>query len=128
MQDGDAVAQLQRLLLVVRDEEGGHVDVAQQCAYLAAESDADLRVERAEGLVEEEHLRLVGESARNRDALLLPAGELRGELPALVCEVDEFEQALDLLLPLAPLAPADAEAVADVLRSEEHTSELQSRV
>src|SRR5829696_505376 len=98
VQDGDAVSEFERLLLVVRDEEGGHVHVAEQRTYLAPEAHADLRVERAEGLVEEEHLRLVGERARNRHALLLPARELAGPLLALVYEVDKLQQALDLLL------------------------------
>jgi hypothetical protein len=35
-----------------------------------------LASERTEGLVEQQHLRLVGERARHRDALLLAAGEL----------------------------------------------------
>ena len=40
----------------------------------ASEFLADLGVERAEGLVEEQHLGLVRECAGDRDALLLAAG------------------------------------------------------
>ena len=43
---------------------------------------AQLQVERAERLVEKQHLRLVDERARERDALLLAAGEL-ARLPLL---------------------------------------------
>ena len=93
----------------------GTLTCPEQRAYLAAEPDARLRVERAEGLVEEQDLRLVGERARDGHALLLPARELRGELLAVLLEVDEFEQVVDLLFDFAPLPAAYAQPVADVL-------------
>src|SRR5690606_34023446 len=76
--DDDAVRELQRLFLVVGDEDGGVaggvVDRAQPAAQLAA----DLRVERAERLVEQQYLRLDRHGAGERDALALAAGKLRG--------------------------------------------------
>ena len=75
--DDDPVGDLEGLLLVVRDEDAGDVDLVVQAAEPLAELLAHLGVERAEGLVEEEDLRLGGERARERDALALAARELR---------------------------------------------------
>ena len=52
---------------------------------------AQLEVERAERLVEQEHARLVDERARERDALLLAAGELRRLALLEARELDELE-------------------------------------
>ena len=52
----------------------------------------ELGVERARRLVEEHELGLHGEGARDRDALLLAAGELRGVGVRLVGEPDAVEQ------------------------------------
>src|SRR3712207_7071154 len=62
-----------------------------------------LGVEVAGGLVRPHDRRVAREGARDRHALLLPAGELRGPVAVAVPEADALE------------------------RSEEHTSELQSR-
>ena len=51
-----------------------------------------LRVERARRLVEEHQRRVHGERARDRDPLLLAAGELAGIDVALVGEADALEQ------------------------------------
>ena len=75
--DADAVGQRERLFLVVRHEHGGDPELALHLADGAAQFLADLGVERAEGLIEQQHLGLVRERARHRDALLLAAGELR---------------------------------------------------
>src|SRR5205085_8160492 len=115
VQDGDAVAEFQSLFLVVRNEDGWDVYVSEQRANLSAQAHARLRVERAEGLVEEQDLRLVGERARNRHALLLPARKLRRVLLTMLFEVDEFEQARDLLFDFATARAAYAHAVAYVL-------------
>ena len=70
------VRQLQRLFLIVGDEHrgvaGAVVDLAQPFAQLLA----DLRVERAERLVEQQHARLDGQRPRQRHALPLAAREL----------------------------------------------------
>ena len=73
----DAVGELERLFLVVGDEHAGQVDLGVQPAQPAAQLLAHLGVERAERLVEQQHLRLDRQRARQRDALPLAAGELR---------------------------------------------------
>ena len=57
---------------------------------------AQRRVEAREGLVEQHHLGLRGERARQRDPLALAAGELVRVAIRLVLEPDELERALDL--------------------------------
>ena len=61
---------------------------------------AELEVERAERLVEQQHRRSLGERPGQRDPLLLPAGQLRtGSRSAKPAEPDEVEVLAD--------APAD---------------------
>ncbi len=65
------------LFLVVGDEQRGDVQLVVQAAQPAAQLLAHLGVERAERLVEQQHARLDGERAGERDALALAAGKLR---------------------------------------------------
>ena len=74
----DLVGELQRLLLVVRDEEAGHAELAVELVEPAPEVLADPCVERAERLVEQQHLRLGAQRPRERDALPLATGQLVG--------------------------------------------------
>ena len=78
VEDGQAVAHRQRLLLVVGDVDEGDADLALDALELDLHLLAQLEVERAERLVEQQHLRAVDDRARERDALALPARELRG--------------------------------------------------
>src|SRR5262245_45459434 len=75
--DADAIRQRESFFLVVRDEHGGDAELALHLPDRAAQLLADFRVERAERLIEQQHLGLVSERARDRDALLLTAGKLR---------------------------------------------------
>ena len=112
----DVVREREGLFLVVRDQDGRHADAPLHLAHGVAQLDADARIERAEGLVEQQHGRLVRERARHRDALLLAAGELAGVALVVALERDELQQ---LFAPLAPLcrrhAP-HAQGELDVLR------------
>ena len=74
--DGDAVGQGQRLFLVVGDEDEGDADGALQCAQLDLHLLAQLLVERAQRLVQQQHLRLADQRAGQGDALPLAAGQL----------------------------------------------------
>jgi len=75
VEDRDAVAHRERLLLVVRDVEerraGLLLDVLQLCLHLAP----DLLVERRERLVEQQQRWLERERAGQRDPLLLAAAQ-----------------------------------------------------
>ena len=65
-----------RLLLVVGDDDEGGAEPLLQLHQLELRLVAQLLVERGERLVEQQHLRPLGERARERDALALAAGEL----------------------------------------------------
>ena len=102
----DLVGDLHRLVLVVRDEDGRHVDDVVEPAQPLAELGADARVERAERLVEEQHLRLGGERAREAHPLPLAARELRWiAIARSPASWTRFEQLVDALadLGLRPL-------------------------
>ena len=101
VEDREAVAHRQRLLLVVRDVDEGDPELLLDPLQLDLQLLAELEVERAERLVEQERLRPVDDRAGERDALALAAREL-GRLPAAV--VLELHQRERLAGPLAPLA------------------------
>ncbi len=84
----DAVRQRERLGLRVGDEHERDADVALQADQLDLHLLAQLRVERAERLVEQQQARPVDESARERDPLLLAAGQFVREAARLVGELD----------------------------------------
>ena len=101
--DADAVGERERLLLVVGDEDRGDAQLALDPAHGAPQLLADAGVERAERLVQQQHLRPVRQRARQRDALLLAARELRRQALVHAVERDELQQ---LLAPRAPLRRA----------------------
>ena len=90
-----------RLLLVVGDEDRRHVHLVVEVAQPGAQVLADLGVERAEGLVEQQHLRLDRERPGQGHALALAAGELGG---VAVGEPVELDQAQQLVDPVGDLA------------------------
>ena len=93
----DAIGEREGFFLVVRDEHRGDAELALHLADGAPQLLADLRVQRAEGLIEQQHLGLVRQRARHGDALLLAAGELRGQTLVHAFERHEPQQ---LLAPL----------------------------
>src|SRR5262249_17669222 len=72
----DAIAELERLVQVVRDEDDRLAQRGLQMSKLTPQGEARQRIERAERLVHQEHRRIEHEGARYADALLLSAGEL----------------------------------------------------
>ncbi len=78
LEDGDAVAHLDRLVDVVGDEEDRLADLGLEAEELVLQALAVDRVDRAEGLVHQHHRRVRGERAGDADALLLAARELGG--------------------------------------------------
>ncbi len=59
-----------------------------------------MRIERRERLVHQQHLRFVGEHARDLNALLHAAGQFRRMLVTLPLQADEFQIMLRTLQPL----------------------------
>src|SRR5262249_9653134 len=101
LDDSDPVGDLEGLLLVVRDEDGRQAEPLLDLAEAPAKLRPDLHVQRAEGLVQQEDLRLVGQRPRQGDPLLLAARELARVALAEASEADEVEQLLALLLAVA---------------------------
>ena len=95
--DRDPVRHRQRLLLVVGDVDERDPDLLLDPLELDLQALAQLQVERAERLVEQQHLGQVDDRAGQRDALLLAAGELVGLAVRLAPEADPLELRLDPL-------------------------------
>ena len=85
-----------------------------QAAQPVAQLDPHLRVERAERLVEQQHLRLDRQRARERHPLPLPARQLRRVALAEAVELDQRQELGDLAAPLLLRHLADAEPEGDV--------------
>ncbi len=77
VEHGDAVAHRERLALVVGDVDEGDADPALDRLQLDLHLLAELQVERAQRLVQQQHARPVDQGAGERHALALAAGELR---------------------------------------------------
>ena len=93
---------------VVADPEDRAAKAREQLGQLQLKVPLEVAVERGEGLVEQDRLRLGAEDAGERDALLLPAGELRGMLflQALQPEHPELFRGQRALFRPAPRADA----------------------
>ena len=74
--DAHVVGDRHRVLVVVGDDQRWQVELAQQLRELAAHRCLGVGVERGERLVQQQHSRVAGERAGERDALAFPAGEL----------------------------------------------------
>ena len=95
--DDDAVGELERLFLIVGDEHARQMNLLVKAPQPAAQLLPDLRVERAERLVEQQHLRLDRERASERDALPLSSRQLRRIAIAEVIELHELQQVGDFV-------------------------------
>jgi hypothetical protein len=71
---GDAIGHRHGLGLVVRDVDHRDADLAMDALDLDLHLLAQVLVERAQRLVEQKHIRIEHEAARERDPLLLAAG------------------------------------------------------
>ena len=89
----DAVGEAQRLDLVVGDEEHRDAEPPLEELHLHPHLLAQLGVEVAEGLVEQQQIRLVDERAAERQALHLAAAQQRGRAASRVPQVDQVEHA-----------------------------------
>ena len=98
LEDGDAIGERQRLALVVGDiEDGEPGQIGVQPRDLLDHGSADLRVERRQGLVEQQHARTHRERARDRHALLLAAGQFARVAPEELLHADDAQRVVDPL-------------------------------
>ena len=82
----DEVGNAHGLFLVVRDENGGDAGFALNAADLLPGLEAQPGIEVAQRFIQQQHPGRLDQGAGDGDALLLPAGELRG--PAVEQHVD----------------------------------------
>ena len=117
VEHGDAVAHAQRLALVVGHVDEGDADPALDRLQLDLHLLAQLEVERAQRLVQQQHARPVDQRARQRHALALAARQLVRLAAAEAAERHHLQH----LLGRAPGAPASGtlriiRPIGDVLR------------
>ena len=102
------------------DEYGRDACFVVQCAQPYTQLLANFRVERAEGLIEQQHARLYGQCARERDALALAARKLARVALAQPIKLNQIQQFLDAPGDLGTrwtlAAAANLKAKGDVLR------------
>src|SRR5581483_12253127 len=104
------VSQLERVPLIVGHQNGGDSKLMMNVLQALPELDPGLQIERAERLIEQEDLRLIGKRARHRDPLLLAAGELRRIALSEAGQADQFQKAVDPLVPLLGVDLPDPKA------------------
>ena len=91
----DAIGELHRFILIMRDEDRRQSRLLMDVAQPAAQILAHARVKRAKRFVQKQHARLDGERARERDALTLAAGELRRKAAAKSVKLHELQKLRD---------------------------------
>src|SRR5882672_6512289 len=113
------IGKAERLLLIVGHVERREAERLMEPTDLVPHLEPQLRVEVAERLVHQDERRLGDDRARERDALLLAAGELRRIALRQSGQLHQLEGAVDAAIDLGPRDPADLEAEADVARDGE---------
>ena len=115
VEDGDAVAHRQRLVLVVGDVDEGDADLALDRLQLQLHLLAQLQVEGAERLVEQQHLGPVDDRPRQRHPLALATGELARPAPGVVGQPHHLQRLVAASGPLGPVHPGHPQPVGDVV-------------
>ena len=125
LENRDPIADPERLVEVVRDEDDRLVKVLLEVDELVLHLGADQRIERREGLVHEEDLRVGAQRAGEADALLHAARELARILVLVAGETDRIDPARGLVAHDRALEAAHLQPVADVLddRAVRHQAE-----
>src|SRR5690606_30920035 len=128
---GDALAEGEGLLLVVRDEEEGDAGGGLEVTELGADLATELRIERGEWLIEQEDAGAVDEGAGEGDALALSARQPHGGAVCQIGDACEFEDLGDAAVDLRGRDPSHAQSEGDV-RAHVHVREqrigLEDRV
>ncbi len=96
--DRHLVGDSERLELIMGDVDEGRFELVLQLDQLDQHPFAQLEVKGCQGLIEKEDIGLVDDGAGKRDALLLAAGELAGQLIDVIFEMKSLEDFKDLLL------------------------------
>src|ERR1700694_3167251 len=90
--DRDPVGYRERLILIVRDENGRDVQPALEVAELDLHLVTQRLIERREGLIEKQNRWFQNQGAGDRNALLLAAGQLGRQTLAQPGHLDHFQR------------------------------------
>lgn len=113
--DDHQVGERHGLVLAMGHMHEADAEIALQALQFTAHVFAQERIERRKRLVEQQNLRPRDESARQRDALLLTARQLRRQPIGKVAHPDEFQELARARPPLDLARPANLEAVGHVI-------------
>ena len=116
VEHGQPVAHGERLLLVVRDVDERDADLALDPLQLQLHVLAQLGVQRAERLIQQQYLGLVDDGPGQRDPLPLPARQLDRLAAAEPAEADHVQGRLGAAAALGPGHPPHPQAVLHVLQ------------
>ena len=110
----DPIAESHGLAHVVRHEDHGLVRVPPHRFELVVQAIARHRVERTERFVHQQHFRVLGERAGERDPLAHAAGKLVRPVLGELAEVHHLEQLVGTGAPLVAAHPGELERELDV--------------
>src|SRR5437899_8362820 len=113
-EERDPLSEAYRLPDVVGHEDHRQAGLPPQPLELVVEQVPRHRVERSEGLVHEQDLRLLGEGAGQGDPLAHPSRQLVGALAGEACQVDEVEEGRHGLPAVRPVDAPELEGELDV--------------
>jgi len=111
----DAVAQAERLHLIVGHVDDGRLQLLQQALELRAHLQAQQRVQVAQRLVHQQHVGVVGDGARQGHPLALAAAQLGGVALQQLLDVEQLGGRLGPALDLGVGLVLHAQAERDVL-------------
>jgi apolipoprotein N-acyltransferase len=111
----DAIGTQQGVRQIMRDHQRGQMLFAVQGDEAIPQAGAGFRVERAEGLIEQQQFRFGGECAGEADAAGLAAGQLPGVAPGKIArKLDKIEQRIDALGDLGAAPAKQAQHGGDI--------------
>ena len=127
--DRDAVGDVAYRTQVVRDEEVCEIALALQALHQVHYLRLNRHVERGDGLVRDDEVRVGGEGARDADALPLPARELvRVSLEKARAEAHGLHQLAHARLALAPPAARPKVSIGSAIICADRHARVQRRV
>ncbi|KAG1315107.1 hypothetical protein G6F62_013814 [Rhizopus arrhizus] len=113
-QHDDLVGQEHRFFDIVRDEQHGGAGRLPDADQFLLQVAAGNGVDRAEGFVHQQKVRLDGQGAGNAYPLRLPTGQLVGPAAAVVPHACQLQRGIDALRLFHAIQPQAFQAVADV--------------
>ena len=121
----DPVRNFHRLLLIVRHEQGGHIQIGVQPHQPLAKFLPNLGVDRPQRFIQEQDAGFGGQSAGNRHPLTLPAGELMRKSLLQFLKAEQFQQFCDARFGVGGFPFLNLQSKGNVL---EHSHVLEQRV